>query len=157
MCIHPECESLTSIWADQNGWTYFQNVGHSLVFKQIRTTDENGWTHVQDVSCSPVFVQIRTKAKHVSRMSVPLQCLSRSEPLIRVVEHTSSLWVTCTLQCLSRTSTDENGWTFVQFVSCLPLFEHMRMAEHASSQWVALQYMYESEPLTRMVNIVLRM
>ena len=37
-----------------------QDVSHSLVFKQIRTTDKNGWTSAQDVSPSLVFEQIKT-------------------------------------------------------------------------------------------------
>ena len=102
------------IWADWNHWREWLNTHPgsecSPVFERMRTTDKNGWTSIQRVSA--------------------LQCLIRSEPLIRMGEHPSSLWVS--LQCLSRSE---------------PL---MRTHQHPSSSWVNLQCLSRSEPLTRM-------
>ena len=84
---------------DWNGWTLIQAVSHSLVFEQIRSTDLNGWTPIQNVSCFPVFEQTRSTDQTwngwtpIQRVS-PFQCLSRSDPLTRMAEHPSRMWVT---------------------------------------------------------------
>ena len=86
--IYLDCESLSSVWSDKNGWQEWlkliQVVSYSLVFEQIRTTDEKGWTPIQEVSHPPAFVKIWTtdeNVDHISSLWVTPQCLSRSEPL----------------------------------------------------------------------------
>ena len=96
-------------------------------------------------------------------------CLSRSEPLRRVVDHTSSRWVTIlklllmlNIQCTSASesfssvSTNENDWPCIQQVSCFPLFDLIRTPDYMSRMWVVIQSLSWSEPLMRITNSVSR-
>ena len=80
------------------------------MFEQIwvTSTDQKGWTPtgIQRVSPSPVF-----------------EALSRSDPLTRMAEHPSRMWVPPMFQQIRSTVTDEtrNGWTQIQDVSHPPL------------------------------------
>ena len=137
LCVYsPVLEQIRS--TDENYWTCIQQVSSLSVFEQIRSTDENGWTCRKWVH-SPVFEEIRTTdnsgtcIQEVSLLywadlnhwwgglnthsaSESLQCLSRSEPLMRMAKHTSREWV-----------------HFLVFEQIRTL---MRMAEYASSKWV---------------------
>ena len=101
---------------DENGWTCRKWV-HSPVF-QIRTTD-NGGTCVQDVS---LLYRVWADLNHwwggfnTHSASESLQCLSGSEPLMRMSEHTSREWVYFLVFEQIRT-TDKNGWICIQQVS----------------------------------------
>ena len=134
-------------------------------------------------------------AEHSSRMWVRLQCLSRSDSLTRMAEH--RMWVLFNVwtdhihrpewlntlhhsgcESLSVfkqiTSTDQNGWTFIQRVSSSPVFEQTRFTDKkgwppiqlvspssvfeqfrstdqnnwTSRVWVPLQCLSRSGPLT---------
>ena len=69
-----------------------QLVSGSPAFEQIRTTDKNGWTwsslwvHPQCLSCCRSGWQECSGCELLSS--------EKLEPLIRMAEHTSSLWVT---------------------------------------------------------------
>jgi len=76
-----------------------------------------------------------------------LSSMSRSEPMIRIIEHAPSLWAASYSSSWWVTSTDENGWTCIQRqvsqfhvwvdenhwwtpiqrVSCSPVLEQMRI------------------------------
>ena len=93
----PGCKLLFSFWAYQNhkkDWTLvcIQGVSHSLLWP----CQKHWWEWlIQRVSRSPVFEQIRTTDKNgwLHSKWVTLQSLSRSEPLMKLAEHISSLWV----------------------------------------------------------------
>ena len=99
-------------------------------------------------------------AEHVSRLWVALQCLSRSELLMRMAENlsTGSKWVTLQPECLSRSEQQE--WLNMH-LGCeslhSPVFEQIRINDmngwtlHASRMWVALQCLSRSE-LIRMAE-----
>ena len=124
---------------DENGWKLIQGVSHLSVLELIRTNDGNGWTPIQHVSCSPVLVRTTDqKGKHPSREWVTIKCLSKSEPLTRMGEHSSSLWVS--LQRLRSDSEPLMRMVNTQGVSSYSVLEGsqslMRMGEHISSKWV---------------------
>ena len=129
--MYPVCESLSSVWADQNHWwewlkTHPASESLFSVFEQMRTAehmsslwvslcvwaDQNHWPEwvwmaehaFQDVSHSPVFKQIGTTGENGWTHAQGL------------------LYVSCFPQIWART-TNENGWTCVQDVSCCSVFE----------------------------------
>ena len=82
---HPASESHSSLWADRNHWQEWVKTHPGCEFLSSVWANWNltRTTPIQQVSPSPVFEQIRTLTRmgeHSSRKSVPLQCLSRSEP-----------------------------------------------------------------------------
>ena len=123
----------------------FLGYGYGLGMRYPRVTHDNPY---QCLSRSEPLTRMRM-AEHTSSLWVPLQHLSRSEPLTRMTEHTSSLWVVWA----DHKTTDGNGWTHIQLVSHSPVFEQIRtmigMSEHTSSLWVTLQCLSRSEPLIR--------
>ena len=93
----------------------------SPVLGQIRATDGNGWPSIQYVSriSSAWAVQNHWQERVTTHPGCEssLQCLSRSEPLTRMYEHSSREWVI--FQCLNRS--EPLTW----------------MGEHPSREWVA--------------------
>ena len=105
-----------------------------------------------------------------SRMWVAVQELSISKLLTRMVKHASSLWVALDVwadlmrmlnmhlasELLSWVWADQNhlsNWVNTpasKSSSRLSRSEPLRKGEHTSREWVPLQYLNRSEPLTRM-------
>ena len=88
---------------DKNGWTHIQRVSPPLVFEHIKTANKNGNTYPASESLFSVWsdqhhwqewLNTYTECESVSK------CLSRSKPLTRMAEHISRLWVP--LLCLSK-------------------------------------------------------
>ena len=124
------------------------------MFRLTRTTDKIGWTHSEGEFAFQSFSRsepLMRLAEHGSRVWVFLQYLSRSELLMQMAEHASRMWVP--FQCLSRLK-PLTGWTFIQNVSF-----HLR-DHHHWEEWLntypasmfALWYLSRSESLTRMVE-----
>ena len=134
--MHPGCELLnllSNVCADQNYWWEWLNMhlGCKLLSQcLIRTTDENGWTLIQAVSCSSVSEQIRTTDESGWTLTQAVSHFqSRSEPLMRMAEHSLDQAVSCS-PVFEQIRITTNIWTFTQAVS-------------PSSVWAGQNYWWE--------------
>ena len=125
--IHTGCESLSSVWADQIHWSEWLNTypGCELL-SSVRSDPltwmaehpSSWWVALQCLNRS-LADSLTWKVEHPFSSWVAVQCLRRSDPLIWMAEHPSRLWVA--VQCQIR-STDLNGWTPMQSVSCFSVW-----------------------------------
>ena len=130
----------------------------ALAFELIRTTYENGWTWIQGVSYSLVLNRSEPLIEMATWSSewVALQCLSKSEPLMKMDDYAfaSRLWVT--FQCLSRSEPLRTAvhvfrlWVALQCLTWRRSKTLTRITEYVSSEWVTLQCLSSSESLMSM-------
>ena len=146
---HLVCESLCSVRPDWNYW-------------QERVT-------IQTVSLCPVFEKLASLMrmdKHSSSLWVPLQCLSRPEPLMRMGEYPTSLWVIFSVwaiepltrlgehplhpgrELLFSVWADQHHWwehiNIHPVCKSCPVFDKIRTTDEmvqSSSKWVSLQFL----------------
>ena len=153
---YSDCEILSIVWEDQSDQRELLNahlesesllqsmsrsemlmrmVEHgsrgwvSLKCPQIRTVNNNGWIHIQTVSLSQVFENHwwGWLNMHTEWESELLSLyLRRSEPLTKMAEHASRVWVSPMFEQIR--TTEENDWTHVQIVSLS--FEQIRNSEN---------------------------
>ena len=149
--IHLASELLFNVWADKSGWTWIQIVSLSPVFDQIRTTDETCWTYVQIVSP----FQFLTRSQPLIRMGPGCKLLFS----FWAYQNHKKGWTLVCIQGVSYSllwPCQKHWWEWlIQRVSCSPVFEQIRTTDKngwSHSKWVTLQSSSRSEPLMKLAE-----
>ena len=158
--MHPGCECLSSVWADQNHWQEWLIMHSFGEFFSSVWADKNSWMHLVCEFLSSIWME----QNHWQNGWTHIQFVSPSlvfEPI----------------------TTDKNGWKSIQGVSPSSVFEQIRTWQewlntyqaceslsgvwadqnhwqewlNTSSKWVPLLCWSRSKPLTRMAEYASRM